>query len=83
MFLKLMAGLCLVNRVMLLSVGLDRGIPDRSFSWHILCHSEGYPPTPLSCGSGGQQAAYRVYPYPDLGKTEVDRLLREGEGSRF
>ena len=27
-------------------------------SWHILCHSEGYPPTLPSCGSGGQQAAH-------------------------
>ena len=34
-----------------------RGYPLRSFSPDILSGSEGYSPTPLSCGYGEQQAA--------------------------
>jgi hypothetical protein len=34
----------------------------RSFSPNILLGSEGYSPTPLSCGFGEQQSALGIYP---------------------
>ena len=42
--------------------GQDRGHIRRPFSEHILCSSEGYSPTPLSCGYGEQQSALDMPP---------------------
>ena len=55
--------------------GQDRGHIRRSFSPHILCSSEGYSPTPRSCGYGEQQSALDIAPYPALGRCEICKVM--------